>query len=115
VGGAVLARLIGEQRGVDAAEHDIRAAVTGTAPQLVPAQRVAGVNADPDDIARRDRVEVEGLQRLVDDRGHTVVVGRRRGQYVQPSWRDDRGTEGEIARVYEVHSHGHILVVSNEP
>ena len=48
---AVLVRLLGKERRVNAAEDDPRAALARHAADLVAAQRVAGVDADADDVA----------------------------------------------------------------
>ena len=54
VRGAVLARFVRVERGVNAAEDDRRATLAREAADLIAAQRVRGVDADADDIARFD-------------------------------------------------------------
>ena len=79
------------------------------AADFVAAQGVAAVDADPDDVARRDGVDVEGLERFVgDDR---VAVGRRRGrgQHIEPARGDDGHSEREMARIDQVNTHPNTL------
>src|SRR6185369_10971033 len=71
----------------------------------ISAKGVAGVNADADDIARSDEARIEGVERFVDDHWRSESIGRRGGEHVQPSRGDDRSTERQITRVYEMYSH----------
>ena len=64
---AVLAHFVGIERGVNAAEDDGRPASRAPAGRPIAAQRVAGVDADADDIAGRDGRRIERFERLVDD------------------------------------------------
>ena len=65
------------ERGVDAAIHDERAAVASDPADFVSAQGVARVDADADDVARRDRGRVELLEGLVGNE-RIAVFGRGR-------------------------------------
>jgi hypothetical protein len=77
----------------------------GDPPNLVAAQRVAGVHADADHVARLDGFRVELLDRFVDqDR----VAGRGRrggGQHKEPARGDDGGAKSVVAGVDQVHTH----------
>ena len=55
VRGAMLEDLVREERGVNAAEDDPGAALARQAADLVAAPRVAGVDADADDVTLGDR------------------------------------------------------------
>ena len=74
-----------------AKDHE-RAAAPGFAADLIPPQRVAGVDTYPDDIARRDAIEIDGLQRFVDD-DRIAVLSRRAGtptravRFGEQSWK----------------------------
>jgi hypothetical protein len=100
----VFADFIRVQRGVDTAIGDERPAFAREASQVVATECVAGVNADPDDVTGRDRLQIERVNRLVDDQGCTVVFRCRRGQYVKPSRRNHSCTEGQITRVDQVYA-----------
>ena len=63
------------QRGVNAAIDDKRPALARDPPDLVSAQGISRVDADADDIARRNRGRVELLEGLV--RNERVAVFRR--------------------------------------
>ena len=102
---AMLARFVGIERRVDAAEHDRRAALAREAAEVIPAQRVRRVDADADHVARRDALEVERLERFVDDHRRAVVGGRGRGKHVQPARRDDGGPERDVRGIDEVYAH----------
>ena len=79
---AALEHFLGKQRRVDAAEDHVRAALARQPPDLVPAQRVARVNADPDDVSRFDLRGVERIERLVaEERDRpTARASRQRGR-----------------------------------
>ena len=59
---------------MDAAEDDVGAALARLASDFVPSQGVERMNADADNIAGRDGVEVDRVQRLVDDTGIAVLA-----------------------------------------
>jgi hypothetical protein len=87
---AVLVRFLRKKCRVNAPKHHPGAFGSGQAPDLVTAKRVARVNPDPDDVARRDRRKIQPFQRFVDDDRIAPRVTRRRGQHIQPS-RSDHG------------------------
>ena len=66
---AVLAGFVRIERGVDAAEDDERARCARQPANRVATQRVGGVDADADHVARPTVVEIERLEGLVDDAG----------------------------------------------
>ncbi len=77
----------------------------GRAPDLVAAKRVGGVNADADDVARRDVLR-DHMFDASRRRGAARPIGsRRRGKDVQPPRGDDGNAEGELARVHEMDGH----------
>ena len=83
------ARFVGEQRRVNAAEDDPRAARARRLSDRIAAQRVAGVDADADDVARRDVVGVELRECLVDEERVAPFGAGRGRQDEQPARRDD--------------------------
>jgi len=105
VGAAELVRFVGIQGGVDSAVDDGRAARSQRDADLVPAQRIAGVDADADDVAGLNGVEIELLERFIDDARPSVLRRRRRAENEQPSRRDDADAKGQMARIHEVDSH----------
>jgi predicted RNA methylase len=74
---AAFARLIGIERRVNAAIHDIRTSSAGCGSDLVPPECVACVDADADHVARLDRARVELLERFVDELRLSVERRRR--------------------------------------
>jgi hypothetical protein len=74
--------------------------------ELVSAKGVAGVNADSDDIARLNRVHVEGLEGFVRDPWASKRRRRRGSEDEQPPRRDHANAEGEVARIHEMNGHG---------
>ena len=62
---------------------------------FVAAQRVAGVNPDPDDVAGVDGFEIEWFERFVDDAWPPVGGRCGRGQHEQPARRDHAYAEGQ--------------------
>ena len=103
---AALEHLLREERRVNAAEHHVRAALARQRPDLVAAQGVAGVNADPDHVAGGDLVGIERVERFVAEHGVAPARRGRRRQDVHPSRRDDGGAEGDVTRVDQEHTHG---------
>ena len=65
-------RLVGIKRGVDAAEYHPCSAFPRQATYLQPAECVGGMDADADDIARLDGLEMKLFQRLVNNLGVSV-------------------------------------------
>jgi hypothetical protein len=95
----------GIQRRVDAAKHDVCAASARLLSDAIAIHRVAGMNADADDIARRDGRGIPRLERFVRDDRVAVLLGRRRRKHEQPPGRDDPNAKSQGARVNEVHLH----------
>jgi hypothetical protein len=83
VGGTVLMHFAREQRRMNAAEHHVGTALARAPSQRVSAECVARMDANPDDISVLYGVEIQRLQRFVDDDGVTVSGGRRRRQHIQ--------------------------------
>ena len=101
----MLPDFVGEERRVDAAEHDEGAPAPRETPDLVATQHIGGVNADADDITRPDAVQIERLERFVDDNRRAEAGRRRGGKHEEPARRDHRGSEREIAGIDEMYSH----------
>jgi hypothetical protein len=99
------ARLVGKERGMDAAEHDIRTCRTRRDADLVAAQRIAGVDADANDVARRDDSCVEALEGLVDQTGLTESDRRCRGQHIEPARGNNADTERHMTGIDKVNGH----------
>jgi hypothetical protein len=78
--------------------------LTRLAANLVPAPGVAGVNADPDDIAGRDRVDIKRVQRLIHDSRIAPARPGRRRQDVEPARGNHRHAEGFCARIDEMNA-----------
>ncbi len=102
---AVFERLVREQARVNAAVHDVGAALAGRAADFVAAQGVEGVDPDPDDVARRHGVHVDLLERFVDHLGIAKPGGRSRGKHIEPAWRNHRGAKSHVAGIDEVDAH----------
>jgi hypothetical protein len=100
-----LMSLVRIQRGVYAAEHNVRTSRARTLPDLVTAERVAGVNADPDSVTGAYAVHIKRFKGLVDDLWPAIHGGRRACQHEQPTRRDDSNAERQVARVNEMDSH----------
>ena len=97
-------RLVRIQRGVNAAEHDPGAAFARDAADLVAAQRVAGVDADADDVAGLDRCGIEHFQRFVrNERDRRTVRGVAAARTYKPTGRDDTDAERQMAGIDQVH------------
>ena len=112
---AQLPGFIGVEGRVHAAEDDAGAALAGQPAHRVAAQHVQRVNADADDVARLELIEVEPLERLV--REHWIAPFRRRGasQHVQPARRDDGSPERHVAGVDEMHTHMRLRIAAESP
>ena len=85
---AQIERLVGVERGVDAAENHDRPPGSREGANFVSAKGVAGVNTDSDDIAGSNGFDVEGLERFVRDLRTPVRRRSRRREDEQPSRRD---------------------------
>jgi hypothetical protein len=103
--GPVLAHLVGEQGGVNAAEYHKRAARSGGSSDLIPAQRISSMDADSDDISNLNGVLVDRLERLVDEQRRAMTCGGRSGENVHPPWGDHGGAKRHIARIDEMNAH----------
>ena len=66
VGVAPFECFLRKQRSVNAAVDHPRAPAAGDATHLIPAQSIAGMNADADDVAGVDRFRNDRLERLID-------------------------------------------------
>src|SRR5262249_9897141 len=99
VGRPLARRLVGKQRRVDAAEDDPRAARADLTADVIPAERVAGMDPDADDITRLDRVEIDRFQGFVRDLRIAPAAAGRGRQDVQPAWRNDGDAERLRARI----------------
>jgi hypothetical protein len=102
---AELVRFVWIEGRVDASKNHGRAAFPRLAAYFIPAKCVERVDADADDVAGRDGVEVDRIERLVDDARIAVLPRRRRGEHVEPARSDDCGTKRDIARVHEMNCH----------
>ena len=71
---------------------------------LVAAQRVAGVDADADDVAGTHARGVEYLERFVADDRVAALRGRG-GQHIQPARRDDGHAERDMAGIDKMYAH----------
>jgi len=77
VGTAQIEGLVGIERGVNASENYDRPSRPQESADLVPAQGVAGVNTDSDNIPGLNRADLEGLERFIRElRGPKCRRGR---------------------------------------
>jgi len=60
------------------------------------------VNADSDNVSRRDDGGIDQVQRFIDDVGISPSIAGRGGEDVQPSRRNDGDAERDVARVNQV-------------
>ena len=90
---------------MDSPEHNPGAPLACRAAHLVSSQGVAGMNANAHDVAWLNAFQIEVFQSLIADFGIPERLGRRRGQHIKPSWRDDCSSEGGIAWINEVNVH----------
>ena len=84
---------------MNAAEDDPGAALAHLASDLVTAERVAGMNADADDVARANRVEIDRIQRFVDDDRIAPAAAGRRREDVEPARRNHGDAERFHTRI----------------
>ena len=105
MGTAAFVGLVGIQRGVNAAEHHVRAARASGGAQFVAAPCVPRVNADADDVPCANARRIESLQRLVNQDWLAVFGRGRRREHIQPPRRDDANAERHVASIDEVNRH----------
>ena len=110
---AQLVRLVGIERGVDAAEHHDRPGLAGGPADLVAPQGVAGMDADADDVPAVDGAEIERFERFVGDDRVAERARRRGGDDEQPARRDDTDTERDVAGIDEADDHMGLDVILN--
>ncbi len=91
---------------MNAAVDDPCAAFAGHAADLVSAQRIAGVDADADDVAGLDGGGVDRFERLVNEDGVAGNLWRGGGKDEKPARGDDSGAKGVVAGIYEMNAHG---------
>ena len=103
--GAEGERLVGIERRVDAAEDDECPAGASLLADFVSVDRVAGVDADADDVAGRDGRRIPWIEGFVRDDRVAIAFGRCGRENVQPSWRDDADAERQPTRVDQMHLH----------
>ncbi len=90
---------------MNASEDDRGAALPRIAPDRIASQRVGGVHADANNVARFDGLGIESLERFVDDRRRAVVQRRRSRKNIQPPRGDDCRTERDVRRIDNVDAH----------
>src|SRR5439155_21311048 len=93
-----------KQRGMNAAEDDPGTALAHLASDLVTAERVAGMNADADDVARANRVEIDRIERFVDDDRIAPAAAGRRREDVEPARRNHGDAERFHTRIDEMNA-----------
>lgn len=101
-----LVSFIREQRGVNTAIDDVRAALSSLLPYFISAKSISGVNSDSDNIACRDLLQLKPLERFIDKDGISEFTRRCRCQNVKPTWSDDRRSKRRIAWIDKVDLQG---------
>ena len=84
---------------------DVGAARARGLADLVAVHRIAGMNADADDVAGRDRGGIPGVERFIGDDRVAVLFGGRRREHVKPSRRNNPNAERQGTGVDEVNFH----------
>ena len=102
--GSLFPSFIREQRRMDAAEHDPRTALTRHAADRVAAQRIAGVDADTDDVPGRNIGGIDLVERFVNEVRVSPSRPGRGGQHVQPARGNDRDAEHRVAGVDQMYT-----------
>ena len=104
---AVLERLVGEQRRVNAAVDDVaRRARCAARPDFVAAQRIQRVDADADHVAGRPMVSRSSCSSVSSTMcGSPYSCGRRRRQHVEPAGRNHRNAKRHIAWIDQMDAH----------
>jgi hypothetical protein len=106
VGAAEFDGLFRVQSGVNSAEDNIGAAVTGHSSDLVTAKHVRGMDAYANRVAGPNAVRIKLDESLIHDRGVSITLRGRSGENVEPTRSNDGSSEGHIAWVYKVNLHG---------
>src|SRR5579864_5998627 len=94
-----LMRLLGIESRVDAAKDHPGAPAPRQLPNLVPTQRIAGVNANSNNITGMNSERLERLQGFIYKVRASVRIGSGSGQHIQPPRRYDRRPKRHIARI----------------
>jgi hypothetical protein len=102
---AQIERLVGVQRGVDAAEDYERPARPREGANLISAKGIAGVNADSDDIAGSNRLDREGFQGLVRDLRTPIRRRSRRREDEEPPRCDHADAKREVTWIHQMNRH----------
>src|ERR1051325_3149911 len=100
MGATEIVRLVWIQRGMYSAKDDRCTPGSRRSADLVPAQRIAGMNPDTNDVTRLDGVEIERLQRFIDNVRRTVRGGCCCAEYEEPARCNDADAEREMAGVH---------------
>src|SRR5687768_18116936 len=90
MGLAEIERLVGVERRMDPAEHDVATGGANRPADLVTTQGIAGVDPDADDIPGFHTREIERFERFVRELGCAVGFGGRRGQHIKPDRKSTR-------------------------
>lgn len=76
--------------------------LTCQSPNFIPAQCVARVNSNANNVAGRNGREIQLLQRFVNDYGIAEARRCRSGEDIQPPRRNNADAKGFVTRVDEV-------------
>src|SRR5271165_6070672 len=104
-------RFFGIESGVNAAVNDIRPTSARSAADFVAAERIAGVNANADDIALMDRGGIQQGQCFVHQDGIAKRLRGGAGKYVQPAGSYDSSAERNVAGVDEMNIHACVALL----
>ena len=88
---------------MNAAVDDERAARPRGISDFVTTMRVAGMNADADDIAGRDVVQIQLGERFVNQMRRAVSIRRGRREHIKPAGRDDGDAKRDVAWVDQMY------------
>jgi hypothetical protein len=105
MGAAKLVCFVGIQSGVNPAKDDGRAAVSRRDTYRISAQRIARVDSNPHDVTRVYGVDIEWLQRFINDARSPIRRRCRRAEDEQPSGCDDANTKGQMTGIYKMDGH----------
>ena len=107
-----LARFIGIQSGVNSSEDNIRAAGASQRPKFVAAQSIRRMDADANNVARRDGFGIKGSEGFIDERGIAKAFWGCCGEYIEPTGSDYRRTKSYLTRIDQVNTHGLTFQIS---